>query len=144
MTDNAAIKAPSRLARDPWDSASDPAIHHLSATMPHRGEPDATGLRALHDRTPGPGSETIPDRVVAVSLVGRDTGFDDGCRQFELSDRLGATHGIVSMTGVHALIRVADQPTDRARGLRTAGLIAEFLVPRWVGSTMPMHNTNRC
>ena len=43
--------------------------------------------------------------------------------EFELSDRLGATHGIVSMTGVHALIRVtADQHrADRARGLRTAG-----------------------
>ena len=48
--------------------------------------------------------------------------------EFELSDRLGATHGIVSMTGVHALIRVtADQHrADRARGLRTAGLIAGY------------------
>ncbi|MEM9465156.1 MAG: indolepyruvate ferredoxin oxidoreductase family protein [Actinomycetota bacterium] len=48
--------------------------------------------------------------------------------EFDLQDRLGATEGTVAMTGVHALMRVtADQQrADRARGLRTAGLVAGY------------------
>jgi indolepyruvate ferredoxin oxidoreductase len=48
--------------------------------------------------------------------------------EFELSDRLGATDGVVAMSGVQALIRItADQQrADAERGARTSGLIAGY------------------
>lgn len=75
MTDNAAIKAPTRLARGPLGlGVLTHAIHHLSATMPHRGEPDATGpFGPFMIEHQVPGAETIPDRVRHDPLVGRDT-----------------------------------------------------------------------